>query len=244
MTQTMPASDNVICYVRRNREWAESYSFGEEHQSVWNVLQISSVWNELFNIKYTDFRKHLNKIQRKNLSDIGFSSVINQYEYSKVDHQGWIVPTDDDDWFHPDLISALQSSNSKLVYWNFINFTEGVVSVQDSRQEAVQYESNNYAIMNSPDEMLLRYHYRANQVYKNKAGKHLDCCLSIHNRTMASLGLLKNQLPDLRTGMIRLYEISRKRATVIGNVPDYFAKFIDEITEVFQKELKIRRMFL
>lgn len=244
MTQATPASDNVTCYIRRSREWAESYRFSDEHIKVWNVEQVSATWNDLFNIRYVDFRRRLHQIQRDNFADVPFSSIINQYDYDPCVDYGRVVPTDDDDWFHPDVVAAVRESDDTLVYWNFVNFTEGVITVQDSTREAVQFESNNYAMRGVSDEMLLRYHARVNAACRNRAGTHIDRCLSMHNRTMASLGLLREQLPDLRAGMVRLYEISRSPVKVVGQVPGYFMRFVDAVVGVFKNELKIRRMFI
>lgn len=243
MTQIMPTLDKITCCIRRDKLWAENYQFDKEHIQNWNAKHISAIWNDLFNIKYIDFRKILHDVQKKNFNDINFSSIINQYEYNHLENNGWIVPTDDDDWFHPDIIKTLNNTTSSLVYWNFVNFTEGVVTVQDSTREVIQYESNNYSIKNVSDESLIRYHVLANNAYRNN-GMHINQCLSIHNRTMASLGLLNQQLPDLRGGMIRLYGISRSPIQIHGNIPEYFIKFIEEINDLFKNKLKIKRMFI
>lgn len=244
MTQTISASDNITCYIRRSKEWAENYQFNDEHINVWNVKEISSTWNDLFNIRYVDFRRRINQVQQENFAEVPFSYIVNQYEYVSSKNYGKIIPTDDDDWFHPDIIPILKDIKEPLIYWNFVNFTKGTITVQDSTQERVQFESNNYCMSNVVDEKLLKYHTHANALYRNQSGFHIDRCLSIHNRTMASLGLLSEQLPDLRGGMIRLYEVSRSPVKIIGTIPDYFMKFVESITNIFKNELKIKRMFL
>lgn len=235
--------DKITCYIRRNKEWAEKYQFGKEQLDLWNIGEISKVWDETFTISYKNFRRMLNQIQQENFKEVPFDAVINQYEYKHNEYYGIVVPTDDDDWFHPEIVPTLKSVQKPKVFWNFINYTEGVVSVQQSLYERVQYESNNYAMTRS-DQILFDYHAKTNELYRNKDGFHIDISLSMHNRSMASLGLLHQYLSDIKGGILHQYDISRQPVKMVGDVPQYFMKYVDKMLNIYRNVLKVRRIFI
>jgi hypothetical protein len=228
---------NVTCYIRQTKEWAEQYKFSDDiYSSFWNANKIANVWNEIFNISYIDFRKQLNNIQKENFKDIQFDFTINQYENI---NDSIIVPTDDDDWLHPNIIKDLKSIHQPVMFWNFINYNQGIISIHDSSKEIIQFESNNYAI-DFKNEEILRNHVYANNVMKNK-GLYIDLCLSMHNRTLASLSLLKGKS---RSEVLDLYDVYRKPIIINGNIPPYFMKYIDKMVDIYNNKLKVRKLFI
>ncbi len=234
MTPPTSASPELTCYIRRTREWAERYEFSPHHSEVWHAQRIAEVWDATFNMTYVDFRWRLNRIQIDNLADVGFDLLLNQYDYQTTRDYGWVVPTDDDDWFHPDLREQLQAVQTHCVYWNFINYSEGVIRVQESRTERVQFESNNYAMRWQQTDRYLADHATANYKLKNTGQQRLACCLSLHNRSLASLGLLNNHHADLRTGMLRLYDLYRQPVQIVGDVPTYFMPYVERMQQLYQ----------
>ena len=122
MTQAISVLNKVNCYIRRTKIWAEQYEFSNDiYFNIWKSNHIAKMWDETFNISYVDFRKQLNCIQQENIKEIAFDNVINQFEYFD-NNTSIMVPTDDDDWFHPNIISKLLSFCKPIMFWNFINF--------------------------------------------------------------------------------------------------------------------------
>lgn len=234
----------VICYVRRTKLWAEEYKHSELWVDHWRADRIATIWNETFTMRYADFRRRLNQIQQENLQEVPFDCVVNQYEYKKDD--SIVVPTDDDDWFHPDLIPVLQE-RPQPSYWNFINYTEGRIAVQNTAAHdnmMFVYESNNYSLTNLDNELVLRDHSFAD---KHLKGTHIDGCFSVHNRSLGSLSLLRDRLVSSvkpHKELLAMYDIARKPVEVGVGVPEYFMKYVDKMLSLYRTELQVRRPFL
>ena len=234
----------ITCYIRRTKLWAEEYKHSEEWLHKWKADKIANIWNNTFNISYTDFRKELNQIQQENIKEIFFDNVINQYEYKK--NNSIIVPTDDDDWFNPQIISELKYYCKPVMFWNFVNYSEGCVTVQKPFFHKMKfiYESNNYSLINPQSEMIIKDHCCANDTLKN--GFYIDSCLSLHNRTLASLGLLKDKLlksNNPQRELLNLYETYHNTLEISNDVPDFFMKYIDKMFDIYRKKLKVCKLF-
>jgi hypothetical protein len=235
---------NITCYIRRTKLWAERYEHSGEWISTWRADHVAACWDSVFNVTYADFRRRLHGIQVENLGDVGFDAVLSQYEYEPSG--GIFVPTDDDDWFHPELLDYLRgSAPGPVIYWNFANFTEGRVVIQNPALEEIKFdfESNNYALRSPQDERLLKDHTHADRKLRN-TGLHVDANYSVHNRTMASLGLLKERFDrseDHKGALIELYEQCRTDPVIDPLLPPYFMNYIDRVQELY-KELRIRKM--
>lgn len=237
--------DKVICFIRKTKEWHEKYNFSQDYLRNWKADLISDMWNKKFKTSYIDFRRQLNDLQIENLKDINFSYIVNQYEYIHSDNS-IIAPMDDDDWFHPDIINTLKDIKQSIVFWNFANYTNGEVTVKNPAKEHLlfTFESNNYAL-HDPDEDLLLDHTTANKRLKN-VGFHVDATLSIHNRSLASLSLLKLIYDKYeitgKNDLLDSYEICRN-PQILDDIPLYFLKYIDKMKKIYAS-LKIRKIFL
>jgi hypothetical protein len=234
----------IICCIRRTKLWAEEYKHSEEWLNHWKADSISKIWSSVFRVSYVDFRKRLHSLQLENLREVAFDSVLNQYEYK--DENAIVVPTDDDDWFHPDIINMIKQQVEPIVYWNFINYTEGAVKIHSPYLQNMQYiyESNNYFLTQPKDDMLIRDHVYASRTIKN--GRYIDSFLSVHNRTLASLSLLWKSLlfsPNPQQELLRLYDVYRQPPMRDSGVPSYFDKYIDNMLKIYRNELQVRKMF-
>ena len=232
---------NVTCYIRRTKKWAEQYEFSDIYDDFWKASHIAKVWNETFNIDYINFRKQLGLIQQENIREVAFDNIVNQYDYVG-NNSTIVVPTDDDDWYHPDVVFILREHCKPVMFWNFLNYNQGAITLYDSlhKPELFQFESNNYAVI-KPDENVLKDHVVADQKLRNK-GFYIDACLSMHNRSLASLSLLKPLLSgDFKSELLRLYDKYRQQPT--GDVPSYFCKYIDKMLKIYREELKVSKVF-
>lgn len=223
--------------------WAEEYKHSELWVDHWRADRVAMIWDQTFTMRYANFRRRLNEIQQENLREVRFDHVVNQYEYVRDD--SIVVPTDDDDWFHPDLVPILQE-RPEPTYWNFINYTEGRIYVQNTAHDKMMfaYETNNYSLANPPNDLILRDHCHANQSLK---GTHIDVCLSVHNRSMASLSILRDRLlpaNDPHGELLAMYDTARKPVEVGRGVPEYFMGYVEKMLGVYRNELKVKRAFL
>jgi len=69
----------------------------------------------------------------------GYEAVLGNHLY---------VPTDDDDWFHPDLIDVLKQHRNHTVLWDYILYAGGVVRRwRDPHYHLSRFQTNNFAVM-------------------------------------------------------------------------------------------------
>jgi hypothetical protein len=230
MTPAIPLSVN--CVIRRTKEWATKFEFSGSYRSRWRAAEIAAFWESVFTTTYVDFRRQLRSLQEENLKEVGFDSIIESYEYAGI--EGLVVPTDEDDWFHPDLIEALPAQ--PIVFWNFGRFSENIAEVQNSVVERVQFETNNYALHNPESKTF--DHVIANRLFKNK-GTHINKCLSMHNRSLASLSVLQ-PICGNKFELLRLYELYKQPTA--RDCPSYFFKYINCMSDLYQ-QLRVRKVF-
>lgn len=239
----------VVCYLRRDRSWVEG-EFSKHFIERWSAKEIAKIWDETFRTTYLEFRQQLFELQTTNLHDVAFDAIVNQFDYG-LPSDDIVVPTDDDDWFHPDVINTLRDLNAPLVYWNFLNNTEGKIVLQNPSKERIKFlfETNNYAI-SCPSARQHLMDHTALDNDKRGAGVHINKELSMHNRTIASISLLGEKLLGHRSPttpvnpkneLLKLYETG---ITVEKHqdCPSYFDKYIDSLI-VLHKNLKVRKVF-
>lgn len=229
----------IVCYVRRMQAWAKNSQFTSEHIQLWNVDKIALAWDEVFNISYVEFRHMLHNLQKVNFVDMRFDEVVDSYHYKPSDAR--IVPIDDDDWFHPNLIDTLREVQDSIVFWNMVNYDLGKIWVRDALTDPIQFETNNYAVINQKEEYL--HHTYANKSWRNRIGRHIPLTLSAHNRTIASLSLLTNYRSDLKAGLRYLYDVYRAPLEVVNDVPHYFVDLAERTRALYFEKLLLRRQF-
>jgi hypothetical protein len=122
-----PLNQQHIYIVRRPKEWI-SYN----HLTINNCQNLHNLvnsWNSIFNISYLDFRKALNKIRECNLKNTKFKNIINWLDQPRIKEQlksnNFIYCTDDDDWYHDDIIDIIEScktENYNSFRWNYLAY--------------------------------------------------------------------------------------------------------------------------
>lgn len=237
---TAESAGKLTCCLRRSPEWAERFEFTRFFIDTWHVDRIATIWGDTFNMPYVAFRRRLREIQVDNLCEVGFDQVINLYDLDPKQRNGWVVPTDDDDWFHPDLRQELFKQPHLLVYWNFCNYTEGAITVQNSPRERVRFESNNYAAFDPRNDDLLSDHATTNASLRNKVVTHLPQVLSVHNRSLASLGMLHSYIYHLPQKLPQLYRLYQADPTIDPRLPSYFLPYVERMQRIYHEELKLK----
>jgi hypothetical protein len=238
------AMTQIIGLIRRTKDWNERKEPSGIYLSFWKADLIASVWNELFNISFADFRTMLTKLQQENFKDVPFDRIINSYEYDN--DKGLLVPTDDDDWFHPNLVHILRShKDKKMIYWNFIEYSEGAVTVHHKPFVGLDfvYQSNNYALQEPEDKDCLLNHAYIDRLHRHE-GYYVDAMLSMHNRSLASLSLLRKRLGNLRNELIDLYWLYRQPVKVTGCVPEYLMRQVDTMLNIYRNKLILKKIYL
>ena len=177
-----------VYVVRHDRRWGERQLISPLGQR-WHLRSFHDLWNKLFSISYKPFRSRLNDIRESNFSQIkGLDDRIDSWDIGKYQHEGVrFYATDDDDWFHPNIVEALRPYPQKVIVWDYVEFSGGKL-VRLKKGEPGRkflFESNNY-VMDAPcEEPQLMAHDVADRGIKDAFV--IDEALSIQNRTPASL---------------------------------------------------------
>jgi hypothetical protein len=81
---------------------------------------ILSIWDTLFNIDFISFRKRMKAIAHDQNELTGLSIIEGEEELKQEmnnDEDIYILPTDDDDFFNPNILEFLAKSKSNIVLW-------------------------------------------------------------------------------------------------------------------------------
>lgn len=230
--------NSVLIVIRGDRDWLQSYAISDNYGKIWNASLILNTWNRIFNIDYVSFRRSLREIQKINLREVK-APVIDLYDFEEFD--GYVMPTDDDDWYHPNVVDAVLSCNEQYVYWDYTNYTHHGVMLLDSNLDNNRYESNNYAILKGKHKEALSHHVVANATPKSSE-RYLSDRLSVHNRSLASLGLLNENIHSLENHLLACYELFMARPN-LNNVDPYFEPLFEQMHMLY-KRLKPKKIFM
>lgn len=191
----------LVYIVRKEKEWNNFVPTLD----FWNAKEIEKTWNRIFNIKYSEFRKILNKI-RLDFIPKGFdiyTSTCNSDFIEIINSENCLlVPTDDDDWFVQDFVEIIRSKYIKqeFIRWNYCEYRLGEVMLKtDPYVEMPPYGkpfgldysflTNNYALRTPVDAEYIKSHGSADKfLCKNK--NYIKESLSMCNKSIASLSLI------------------------------------------------------
>jgi len=145
---------DYLIVTRRSENW-ESITWDEWIVSYWKKFNYSfsdekikafrdrvALWNKDYLPTYFDYRSKIKSIARKSWELTGLEIVdledVNQF-YRDVIY----IPTDDDDWFCPDISEQLNDLSSDAVYWNDWKWCKNVFDQNG------QVSSNGYVVPGS-----------------------------------------------------------------------------------------------
>ena len=173
-----------------------------------------ALWNDTFNLPFHLFRSELKKISQLSHSRVEGASVV---PLEDVPEGAWVAPSDDDDWFSPDLVSVLEPNldagysgacwptrflEVPIDWIHEIGLLRGAILA--SPPSTWTCTSNNHALKNDPEMLpLTASHVAASRWFDQHSGriKKLDTPLSIQNRHLGSMTSLRFRWK--RQGMTR-----------------------------------------
>lgn len=227
----------IIC-VRNTTDWRNSRLQDIAYpKTIWqnpnrDIEYAQSVWNSLTQkADYCGVRARLKNLSMSNwaevhslrmIVDITDMSVPNFLESLDCVFDSYLLlPTDDDDWFSPDVLKCLQGHlGSECIHWR------GMCYDIVHRGKIRDYTSDRYPISNSygitnigmrllkpaDQERILRNHALFYEIWEEYGikPKFVNECLSLYNLHSASIGYLMNckihplctrELPVLPSGL-------------------------------------------
>lgn len=143
-------------------------------------------WNHTFSLDYFSFRAELKRISQDNWKNILHSSIVTDTSYLLEDDM--LIPSDDDDWFSPNVIDDVVSVNSELVYWNQARIKgNDLIFQHTSIEDMRKIGTNNYAISKRLSNYgFLECHWEAAELFCKMPHIKISKPLSVWVRTPAS----------------------------------------------------------
>lgn len=188
---------NMCICVRQTEKWDtidedsfwESYDvkfsnlrdFGNSptpHHQLNTFRQNIEEWNALYHPNYFKYRNSVKEIARKSWESTGIDVIsIDQFVH---DANTIYIPTDDDDWFDPDIAVTLKSAfadtKTMVASWKGTTYLDGNMIDYDG------ISSNGYAFRGIQSLDLLKYHCAA----QRHPRVTLNCRLSVWVRHLAA----------------------------------------------------------
>jgi hypothetical protein len=171
--------------------------WGKPEDTVWNYFHL---WNRTFQIDYRNVRQQLKTISLENIQQSQQIEFIPYQHYLNIPPRaGYYIFLDDDDWVDPDISLNLHDKLTAfpilphLLLWRSANIgsptQEHVIFVWGMNGRCM---TNNYAVHSDwlkPFEKIEQViqHKDANKLFEaNKATPHLDCALTVSNKSPIS----------------------------------------------------------
>ncbi|NBO22785.1 hypothetical protein EBU94_05525 [bacterium] len=123
----------ITLVVRKSKNYdvGKRANFYDQHSvGFWSIHKKIELWNNTFSMPYFEVRKKLSQIAFCNIEKIGFDSVFDCVEdfcnSKEKNNSEWIVPIDDDDWPHPQLVQKLKNEkiDDKICHWSTVKSRE------------------------------------------------------------------------------------------------------------------------
>lgn len=216
-----------VCVVRRSPEWRQWRLKNSHH-----VLRASEIWDRTFETSYVDFRKSLSQISEDNRRQIPFDVVCDIHECESYLSQtgNMIFPTDDDDWYRPDILDVVSkfAGDAPACEWNHGRFdlNELTETVNDP------FQSNCYAVRTPTDYLCVKNHVVAGATIRRTGYRHIGEVLSVYNHSLASLSALKKV--DGPAELLERHDKCLKGMLKIGAIPDVFNEYVQRVRDLYE----------
>ncbi len=201
--------------VRRTTDWTCEAAVRAQLPD--GFAPLVDLWNETFDMPYHHFRQRLKDIAAMNLAGVVGAVTA---DITEVPSGALIAPVDDDDWFAPEMATAV--ARHRHTYRGYRWPSRFLEVPPDFGQWRGAWRrrlfpnaplrflctTNNYVVENMPDvRSILRSHMRASDWFEQHSSsvKSLDTPLSIQNRNLASQTTLL-----FRTGVMTRARLVRR----------------------------------
>jgi len=256
------ATFSIVIVQRQTVEWTklsdeefflQSKKFcrlwGKPDDYIWNIFQL---WNKTFRIDYRDVRQKLKNLSLKNIQEAKDITFVHYNNYRSIsENQGYYLFLDDDDWIDPNIYANLGEKLHgfrefpELLLWRSANVgspqQEHIVFVWGMNGRCM---TNNYAVHSSwlrpfsKIHQILQHKDAAVIFEKNDDAPHLDCALTVSNKSpISSVSLDRGLAGELTSSrLIKLVENYLER---MSYVQDSELSYIPWSREYLEKTIRI-----
>lgn len=219
--------------LRQSKGWEKSYKPDKKD----DILRIIRLWDATFSMAYVDFRKELSEIREDNYRHLGFAHRRNVHNIrEEIKSKDWLVfPTDDDDWFHHDIIEIVKGRIGDLMC---CNWSYGVLHRNSPTiNTKLLFGTNSYALKTPVEWKPVENHLSAQNQFWGSDYIHIGQVLSVYNQNLSSLSILKKI--DTQEQLIAEFEMIN-RSPQRGVLPSCFDGHIDQMLDLY-KRLLVRK---
>jgi len=226
-----------VILIRRTLEWDKINNF-ENKACVdyrWKFfLNNVNKWNDSFNIDYFKYRQKLKNIALKSWEKTGIPIVEdkNFWEKNKNNKNLVILPTDDDDWYHPKIKNILKENFNNNAY---VQWKSWIYDYRTTNSESF-YEFDNYRDAEGntgagSNDYAIRCNQQKNKIYshgliKDKSDKDkINLPLSIWVYHPASLSWLWCNKKEK-------INLNKTKESTIPKEIEWAKKYIEEIRSI------------
>lgn len=234
------------------------------------IIDRVKLWDRTLAVSFFESRQMLKEISIENFKKVRESTLVT---FSDIDQilrrDAFYLFTDDDDWYHPDVVFALQRFNPlkrAAVQWK-----AAVISEHLTYPDAGMFWSNNYAVTGSyllqrqENLNVVCQHYRADGAFRAKVSamhrrmgypalfhhlfhpgyrvwEHIDDYLSIENKHPASTVILEQMGDRPSEDDLRKHIRNIMRSIRGISLPDAFLwirPYLDSVYAFYQNLLKV-----
>lgn len=208
----------IYVWIRGTVDWSDEEAFWAQVPDRFRPR--AELWNATFRMPFHVFRKRVREIAALNQSRV--RDVI-YAEWDQIPDGARVVPVDDDDWFSPALAETLESKWGTGLGVRWTPRWIGVPAdlghyVYLVRRGLLPFtrphwtcETNNYAIVKTPDNReMFEHHLAASQWFDGPGRERVTMIsdrLSVHNRNLGSQTSLR---PTKRRGELTAARLRRR----------------------------------
>jgi hypothetical protein len=195
--QSSTSQSDFHLFVRRTTDWSDENVFGAQLEPAFAPKV--ETWDGAFRMPYRVFRNELAKIASENHAALGCHRTD---VWDDIPIGAIVLPSDDDDWFAPHLLSRIASvigPGDLGCLWTQsvlevpINFLHGVNLIARRIVPSIAPKwlcaTNNYAFRKTDAAKALIGHMGASKAFGSPDFQVVEISerLSLHNRTLASI---------------------------------------------------------
>ncbi len=207
--------EKIFLCIRRTKEYFNGkfcFDFPKKWKSSFDTNLL--MWKLFFKMDYMEFRVRLAKIASLSYNINSFDGFFEWMNWEEIEKHNnvWILPIDDDDWLHPNILTYLRSldiSKKKFVRWN-------VVSVDSFGKAKSFTDTDTFGFLRtrscsfmtrwpSSDREFIDGHTALDRHLRRNKGHLLEVkrCLSVKLGHWASISSFVENSPDSLLSIIR-----------------------------------------
>lgn len=136
----------MIIFVRRTTDWRKARKVTCSFPKGWaaRITKMINEWNSSLTMSYWDYRAAIKEIAMRNWNSCGEVS----QDWMVYGNEEFVAPTDDDDWFSPNLSERLKIDADVVLWKSITHQTQSKHDLGEFWYNNPQHKagSNNYAI--------------------------------------------------------------------------------------------------